>query len=89
MHLSKTNVHQTLVLAWRYSRPGLGSCWRLMTPPQSKPSIDTFVQLASLHFSGLIAIVSAALDICSLMTRFSIHEQITRLVCVEGWSAIA
>jgi hypothetical protein len=23
------------------------------------------------------------------MTRFSIHEQITRLVCVEGWSAIA
>ncbi len=23
------------------------------------------------------------------MTRFSVHEQITRLVCVEGWSAIA
>jgi hypothetical protein len=23
------------------------------------------------------------------MNRFSIHEQITRLVCVEGWSAIA
>jgi DMSO/TMAO reductase YedYZ molybdopterin-dependent catalytic subunit len=31
--------------------------------------------------------VSVALDIRSLMTRFSIHEQITRLVCVEGWSA--
>src|SRR6202035_4598948 len=30
-----------------------------------------------------------ALDIRSLMTRFSIHEQITRLVCVEGWRAIA
>jgi DMSO/TMAO reductase YedYZ molybdopterin-dependent catalytic subunit len=23
------------------------------------------------------------------MTRFSVHEQVTRLVCVEGWSAIA
>jgi len=33
--------------------------------------------------------VSVALDIRNLMTRFSIHEQITRLVCVEGWSAIA
>jgi DMSO/TMAO reductase YedYZ molybdopterin-dependent catalytic subunit len=28
--------------------------------------------------------VSVALDIRSLMTRFSIHEQISRLVCVEG-----
>jgi enamine deaminase RidA (YjgF/YER057c/UK114 family) len=38
---------------------------------------------------GLAPGVSVSLDIRSLMTRFSIHEQITRLVCVEGWSAIA
>jgi DMSO/TMAO reductase YedYZ molybdopterin-dependent catalytic subunit len=29
------------------------------------------------------------LDIRDLLTRFSVHEQITRLVCIEGWSAIA
>src|SRR5580692_8842590 len=38
---------------------------------------------------GLASGVSVALDIRSLMTRFPVHEQITRLVCVEGWSAIA
>jgi DMSO/TMAO reductase YedYZ molybdopterin-dependent catalytic subunit len=38
---------------------------------------------------GLAAGVSIALEIRSLMTRFSIQEQITQLVCVEGWSAIA
>src|SRR6266853_5118432 len=38
---------------------------------------------------GLAFGVSVALDIRSLTTRFSIYEQITRLVCVEGWSAIA
>jgi DMSO/TMAO reductase YedYZ molybdopterin-dependent catalytic subunit len=37
---------------------------------------------------GLASGVSVALDIRNLMTRFSIHEQITRLVCVEGWSAV-
>jgi DMSO/TMAO reductase YedYZ molybdopterin-dependent catalytic subunit len=37
---------------------------------------------------GLASGVSVALDIRSLMTGFSIREQITRLVCVEGWSAI-
>jgi DMSO/TMAO reductase YedYZ molybdopterin-dependent catalytic subunit len=42
-----------------------------------------------LTLEGLASGVSVALDIRSLMTRFSIHEQITRLVCVEGWSAIA
>jgi DMSO/TMAO reductase YedYZ molybdopterin-dependent catalytic subunit len=42
-----------------------------------------------LTLDGLASGVSIALDIRSLMTRFSIHEQITRLVCVEGWSAIA
>ena len=38
---------------------------------------------------GLASGVSVALDIHNLMARFSIHEQITRLVCVEGWSAVA
>jgi len=42
-----------------------------------------------LTLDGMASGVSIALDIRSLMTRFSIHEQITRLVCVEGWSAIA
>jgi DMSO/TMAO reductase YedYZ molybdopterin-dependent catalytic subunit len=42
-----------------------------------------------LTLDGLASGVSLALDIRSLITRFSIHEQITRLVCVEGWSAIA
>jgi DMSO/TMAO reductase YedYZ molybdopterin-dependent catalytic subunit len=42
-----------------------------------------------LTLNGLASGVSVALDIRSLMTRFTIHEQITRLVCVEGWSAIA
>jgi DMSO/TMAO reductase YedYZ molybdopterin-dependent catalytic subunit len=42
-----------------------------------------------LTLDGLASGVSVVLDIRSLVTRFSIHEQITRLVCVEGWSAIA
>jgi DMSO/TMAO reductase YedYZ molybdopterin-dependent catalytic subunit len=42
-----------------------------------------------LTLDGLASGVSVALDISSLITRFSIHDQITRLVCVEGWSAIA
>src|SRR5580692_965961 len=42
-----------------------------------------------LTLDGLASGVSVALDIRGLMTRFSIQEQITRLVCVEGWSAVA
>jgi DMSO/TMAO reductase YedYZ molybdopterin-dependent catalytic subunit len=42
-----------------------------------------------LTLDGLASGESVALDIRSLMNNFSIHEQITRLVCVEGWSAIA
>jgi DMSO/TMAO reductase YedYZ molybdopterin-dependent catalytic subunit len=42
-----------------------------------------------LTLEGLATGLSVALDIRSLTTRFSIQEQITRLVCVEGWSAIA
>ena len=42
-----------------------------------------------LTLDGLASGVSVALDLRSLINRFSMHEQITRLVCVEGWSAIA
>jgi DMSO/TMAO reductase YedYZ molybdopterin-dependent catalytic subunit len=38
---------------------------------------------------GLASGLSLSLDIRNLLNRFSVHEQITRLVCVEGWSAIA
>jgi len=43
----------------------------------------------NLSLGGLASGLSISLDIRSLLTRFSMHEQITRLVCVEGWSAIA
>jgi DMSO/TMAO reductase YedYZ molybdopterin-dependent catalytic subunit len=43
----------------------------------------------NLALDGLASGLSISLDIRNLKTRFSIHEQITRLVCVEGWSAIA
>ena len=42
-----------------------------------------------LTLEGLASGLSVILDIRKLMNRFPIHEQITRLVCVEGWSAIA
>lgn len=42
-----------------------------------------------LTLDGLSSGVTASLDIQSFLTRFQIHDQITRLVCVEGWSAIA
>src|ERR1700730_9864256 len=41
MHLSKPNVYQTLVLVWRQSHPGLGSCWQLMTP---RGNIDRYLR---------------------------------------------
>jgi DMSO/TMAO reductase YedYZ molybdopterin-dependent catalytic subunit len=43
----------------------------------------------SLTLSGLASGMSISLNIRNLQTSFSVHEQITRLVCVEGWSAIA
>jgi DMSO/TMAO reductase YedYZ molybdopterin-dependent catalytic subunit len=43
----------------------------------------------TLTLDGLDSGLSISLDIRNLLTRFSAHEQITRLVCVEGWSAIA
>jgi DMSO/TMAO reductase YedYZ molybdopterin-dependent catalytic subunit len=43
----------------------------------------------NLTLEGLASGLSVSIDIENLMTRFSVHEQITRLVCVEGWSAVA
>jgi DMSO/TMAO reductase YedYZ molybdopterin-dependent catalytic subunit len=43
----------------------------------------------NLTLDGLASSLTISLDIRNLMTRFSINDQITRLVCVEGWSAIA
>jgi DMSO/TMAO reductase YedYZ molybdopterin-dependent catalytic subunit len=42
-----------------------------------------------LTLDGLSSGLTASLDIRNLLTRFQIRDQITRLVCVEGWSAIA
>jgi DMSO/TMAO reductase YedYZ molybdopterin-dependent catalytic subunit len=43
----------------------------------------------NLTLDGLASGLNISLDIRDLTTRFSMHEQITRLVCVEGWSAVA
>jgi DMSO/TMAO reductase YedYZ molybdopterin-dependent catalytic subunit len=43
----------------------------------------------NLTLEGLASGLSVSLDIRKLMNRFQVQEQITRLVCVEGWSAIA
>jgi len=42
-----------------------------------------------LTLEGLASGLSVSLDIRNLLASFQVHEQITRLVCVEGWSAIA
>jgi DMSO/TMAO reductase YedYZ molybdopterin-dependent catalytic subunit len=42
-----------------------------------------------LTIDGLASGLSVSLDIRNLLASFQLHEQITRLVCVEGWSAIA
>ena len=42
-----------------------------------------------LVLDGLASGLALSLDIRNLLTTFAMHEQITRLVCVEGWSAVA
>jgi DMSO/TMAO reductase YedYZ molybdopterin-dependent catalytic subunit len=42
-----------------------------------------------LTLEGLASGLTVSLNIRNLLTRFQVHEQITRLVCVEGWSAVA
>ena len=41
-----------------------------------------------LTLDGLSSGLAVSLDIRTLLTHHQIHDQITRLVCVEGWSAI-
>jgi DMSO/TMAO reductase YedYZ molybdopterin-dependent catalytic subunit len=43
----------------------------------------------NLTLGGLESGLSISLDFRTLTTRFAVHDQITRLVCVEGWSAVA
>jgi DMSO/TMAO reductase YedYZ molybdopterin-dependent catalytic subunit len=43
----------------------------------------------TLSLGGLSSGLGISLDIRNLLTHFSVHDQITRLVCVEGWSAVA
>jgi DMSO/TMAO reductase YedYZ molybdopterin-dependent catalytic subunit len=42
-----------------------------------------------LTLDGLASGLSVSLNIRNLLASFQLREQITRLVCVEGWSAIA
>ena len=42
-----------------------------------------------LTLDGLSSGLAVSLNIEALLARHRIHDQITRLVCVEGWSAIA
>jgi DMSO/TMAO reductase YedYZ molybdopterin-dependent catalytic subunit len=42
-----------------------------------------------LTLDGLASGLSVSLNIRNLLASLQMHEQITRLVCVEGWSAIA
>jgi len=42
-----------------------------------------------LTLDGLSSGLSVSLNIRNLLAFFQVNEQITRLVCVEGWSAIA
>jgi DMSO/TMAO reductase YedYZ molybdopterin-dependent catalytic subunit len=43
----------------------------------------------NLTLEGLASGLSVRLGVRTLMNRFTVHDQITRFVCVEGWSAIA
>jgi DMSO/TMAO reductase YedYZ molybdopterin-dependent catalytic subunit len=43
----------------------------------------------NLTLEGLASGLSVSLGIRNLTNRFQLHDQITRFVCVEGWSAIA
>jgi DMSO/TMAO reductase YedYZ molybdopterin-dependent catalytic subunit len=42
-----------------------------------------------LILDGLASGVTLSLGIRDLLARFAVHDQVTRLVCVEGWSAVA
>jgi DMSO/TMAO reductase YedYZ molybdopterin-dependent catalytic subunit len=48
-----------------------------------------YISGRNLGLRGLASGLSVSLNVRELMNRFPIREQITRLVCVEGWSAVA
>jgi len=63
--------------------PNLRNNYDGQTPDPSY--IDTW----RLELTGLASGKNEKLPITALTSRFPMHQQITRLVCVEGWSAIA
>jgi len=48
-----------------------------------------YISAWQLTLDGLASGLPVSLDIRTILIRHRIHDQITRLVCVEGWSAIA
>ncbi len=48
-----------------------------------------YIPTWTLTLSGLQSGLTLALDLRTLLKRFALHEEITRFVCVEGWSEIA
>jgi DMSO/TMAO reductase YedYZ molybdopterin-dependent catalytic subunit len=49
----------------------------------------SFIPKWHLRLEGLDSGLSVSLSIRNLLAHIQLHEQITRLVCVEGWSANA
>jgi len=48
-----------------------------------------YIPTWGLTLNGLQSGLTVKLDLRTLRSRFSVHEEITRFVCVEGWSEIA
>lgn len=48
-----------------------------------------YIPTWGLTLNGLQSALTVKLDLRTLRSRFSVHEEITRFVCVEGWSEIA
>jgi DMSO/TMAO reductase YedYZ molybdopterin-dependent catalytic subunit len=48
-----------------------------------------YIPTWKLTLKGLQSGLSVSLDLRTLLSRFALHEEITRFVCVEGWSEIA
>lgn len=63
--------------------PNLRNNYDGATPDQS------YIPTWTLSVSGLVSGKKLSLTARDLLTRFSHHEEVTRLCCVEGWSAIA
>lgn len=52
------------------------------------PGAD-YIPTWTLTLSGLQSGLTVSLDLRTLLKRFALHEEVTRFVCVEGWSEIA